>query len=214
VQPNRVEIGGRAADPSRVLAEGEPTRPDRVVGSEGLPGQPLPDCLVRVQRLGILLAARTATHRPSSCTPKNVPKVTRHGVHQTGRSCQTQREESSSGGQAQAHDREPPEERPPRPGTTGLPKPAARREAGRKLEDRTREQLYELAKRRHVPGRSKMGQVGADRRLADGSLTRGVVGQRGLHLGCQPIGGEVLSQRETLGRVAQRESACFTRKRS
>jgi hypothetical protein len=85
---------------------------------------------------------------------------------------------------------------------------------GRKLEDRTREQLYELAKRRHVPGRSKMGQVGADRRLADGSLTRGVVGQRGLHLGCQPIGGEVLSQRETLGRVAQRESACFTRKRS
>ena len=31
-------------------------------------------------------------------------------------------------------------------------------EAGRALEDRNREQLYELAKRRNIPGRSKMGK--------------------------------------------------------
>ena len=30
--------------------------------------------------------------------------------------------------------------------------------AGRSLEDRTREQLYELAKKRDIPGRSKMGK--------------------------------------------------------
>lgn len=30
--------------------------------------------------------------------------------------------------------------------------------AGRALEDRNREQLYELAKRRNIPGRSKMGK--------------------------------------------------------
>ena len=30
--------------------------------------------------------------------------------------------------------------------------------AGRALEDRTREQLYELAKRRNIRGRSKMGK--------------------------------------------------------
>jgi hypothetical protein len=30
--------------------------------------------------------------------------------------------------------------------------------AGRALEDRTREQLYELAKERDIPGRSKMGK--------------------------------------------------------
>jgi hypothetical protein len=30
--------------------------------------------------------------------------------------------------------------------------------AGRSLEDRTREQLYELAKRRNIRGRSKMGK--------------------------------------------------------
>jgi hypothetical protein len=30
--------------------------------------------------------------------------------------------------------------------------------AGRNLEDRTREQLYELAKQRKIPGRSKMGK--------------------------------------------------------
>jgi hypothetical protein len=30
--------------------------------------------------------------------------------------------------------------------------------AGRALEDRNREQLYELAKKRNVPGRSKMGK--------------------------------------------------------
>ena len=38
---------------------------------------------------------------------------------------------------------------------------AARRrggQAGRALEDRTREQLYELAKRRKIRGRSKMGK--------------------------------------------------------
>jgi hypothetical protein len=31
-------------------------------------------------------------------------------------------------------------------------------EAGQRLEDRNREQLYELAKRRNIPGRSKMGK--------------------------------------------------------
>ena len=38
---------------------------------------------------------------------------------------------------------------------------AARRrggKAGHSLDDRTRQQLYEVAKRRNVPGRSKMGQ--------------------------------------------------------
>jgi hypothetical protein len=30
--------------------------------------------------------------------------------------------------------------------------------AGHALEDRTREQLYELAKKRDIPGRSKMGK--------------------------------------------------------
>ena len=29
---------------------------------------------------------------------------------------------------------------------------------GRKLEDRTRQQLYEAAKKRNIPGRSKMGK--------------------------------------------------------
>jgi hypothetical protein len=29
---------------------------------------------------------------------------------------------------------------------------------GRSLEDRTRQQLYEVAKRRNIPGRSKMGK--------------------------------------------------------
>lgn len=31
-------------------------------------------------------------------------------------------------------------------------------EAGRNLEDRNRQQLYELAKQRNIPGRSKMGK--------------------------------------------------------
>jgi hypothetical protein len=31
-------------------------------------------------------------------------------------------------------------------------------QAGRALEDRNREQLYELAKKRNIPGRSKMGK--------------------------------------------------------
>jgi hypothetical protein len=31
-------------------------------------------------------------------------------------------------------------------------------EAGHALEDRSREQLYELAKKRNIPGRSKMGK--------------------------------------------------------
>lgn len=30
--------------------------------------------------------------------------------------------------------------------------------AGRALEDRTREQIYEVAKRKHIPGRSRMGK--------------------------------------------------------
>ena len=30
--------------------------------------------------------------------------------------------------------------------------------AGRRLEDRNREQLYDLAKKRNIPGRSKMGK--------------------------------------------------------
>jgi hypothetical protein len=32
-------------------------------------------------------------------------------------------------------------------------------EPGRRLEDRNRQQLYELAKRRDIPGRSKMGKT-------------------------------------------------------
>jgi hypothetical protein len=31
-------------------------------------------------------------------------------------------------------------------------------EAGRELEDRNRQQLYEIAKKRNIPGRSKMGK--------------------------------------------------------
>ena len=31
-------------------------------------------------------------------------------------------------------------------------------QAGHRLEDRNREQLYELAKRKNIPGRSKMGK--------------------------------------------------------
>jgi hypothetical protein len=31
-------------------------------------------------------------------------------------------------------------------------------QAGQRLEDRNREQLYEVAKRRNIPGRSKMGK--------------------------------------------------------
>ena len=40
-------------------------------------------------------------------------------------------------------------------------------EAGHALEDRNRQQLYELAKRKNIPGRSKMGKwelIGAIRR--------------------------------------------------
>jgi hypothetical protein len=33
-----------------------------------------------------------------------------------------------------------------------------RGQAGHRLEDRNREQLYELAKRKNIPGRSKMGK--------------------------------------------------------
>jgi hypothetical protein len=40
--------------------------------------------------------------------------------------------------------------------------------AGRALEDRTREQLYELAKKRNVRGRSKMGKWDLIRALRSG----------------------------------------------
>jgi hypothetical protein len=51
----------------------------------------------------------------------------------------------------------------PKSTRTGLGKQAARGrrrggEPGRALEDRNREQLYEIAKKEQIPGRSKMGK--------------------------------------------------------
>ena len=76
------------------------------------------------------------------------PDTGREGKHQEG----------TKGGQAEAHDH-----RLPKSTRRELGKQAARGrqrggEAGRALEDRNRQQLYEIAKDKDIPGRSKMGK--------------------------------------------------------
>jgi len=68
-----------------------------------------------------------------------------------------QHQEGAEGGDAQAHDRSSARR------DAELGKQAARGrvrggEAGHALEDRNRQQLYEIAKKQNIPGRSKMGK--------------------------------------------------------
>jgi len=81
-----------------------------------------------------------------------------HGEHETGSSSQAEHQERAEGGPEQAHDLQAPEGRPAGLGTSGRRCETTRRSPGRALEDRTREQLYEQAKKEGISGRSRMGK--------------------------------------------------------
>jgi DNA end-binding protein Ku len=72
---------------------------------------------------------------------------------------EAEREEGHRGGQADAHDREPAEADAKGPRQAGRHRAPARRGRRRgSLEDRNRQQLYDVARRMDIPGRSRMGK--------------------------------------------------------
>jgi hypothetical protein len=82
----------------------------------------------------------------------------RDGYQEADRGGEAKREEGGGDREAEADDREPAREHAPR--APGAAQRGRRRggSAGRALEDRNRQQLYELAQKRNIPGRSKMGK--------------------------------------------------------
>jgi hypothetical protein len=70
-----------------------------------------------------------------------------NGHHQAAKGCEAKRPEGAERREAQAHDRQPAEEHPPR-----AP------EAGHRLEDRNRDQIYAIASKEGIEGRSRMGK--------------------------------------------------------
>jgi hypothetical protein len=82
----------------------------------------------------------------------------RNGYDETAQGSEAKRQAGAGRRAAQADDREPAEA-----ARSELGKQAAKGrqrggQAGRRLEDRNRQQLYEIAQRENVPGRSKMGK--------------------------------------------------------
>jgi hypothetical protein len=122
-------------------------RERRVLNAAGVPS---------VDRLQTSLVFR----RFASGMPWNgdAQEVRLHGEHEAGPRRQAEHQERAEGGAEGTNDREASDSVRQ---DLGRQAAAARRRGGspgRALEDRTREQLYEQAKKVGIPGRSRMGK--------------------------------------------------------
>jgi hypothetical protein len=90
------------------------------------------------------------------------PRVSRrgrsHDDQEADRGGEAERPKGPAGRDEEAHDREPAVQHASRARQAGRRGSRRGGKPGRALEDRNRQQLYELAKEKQIPGRSKMGK--------------------------------------------------------
>jgi Rho termination factor-like protein len=84
--------------------------------------------------------------------------ATRHGYEKADPGSKAERDEGAVGGEAEADDRQPPGVDAACARSAGGEGRQRHGEAGRNLADRNREQIYEVARKMGIPGRSKMGK--------------------------------------------------------